>query len=113
MCYPCIRKYNNDYYQKTKERRCVRKRETVASRRKNNLLKKCAYLKSKKCAICGESDPIVLEFDHLHEKRNSISMMLSYSWESIVKEIGKCQILCANCHRRKTYNERGLTHHNT
>ncbi len=65
------------------------------------------FLSSKACIDCGENDPIVLEFDHKspNKKFKYISNMLSghYSWESVLKEIKKCEIRCANCHRRKTY----------
>ena len=69
------------------------------------------YLSSKKCIDCGESDPIVLDFDHIEPKNKfkPVSRMLSghWSWESLTKEIAKCEIRCANCHRRKTYIEQG------
>lgn len=65
------------------------------------------YLSTKKCIDCGENDPIVLDFDHRipSEKFKPVSIMLSghYSWKSVEKEIQKCEIRCANCHRRKTY----------
>lgn len=65
------------------------------------------YLSTKKCIDCGEDDPIVLEFDHKKPelKFKSLSKMLSghWSWESLTEEIAKCDIRCANCHRRKTY----------
>lgn len=65
------------------------------------------YLSSKRCFDCGENDPIVLEFDHTDRKIKfkTIAKMLSghYSWNSIQREINKCEIRCANCHRRKTY----------
>jgi len=65
------------------------------------------FLSTKKCMDCGEKDPIVLEFDHKKpkDKFKSIAKMLSghYSWDSIYKEIVKCDIRCANCHRRKSY----------
>lgn len=65
------------------------------------------YLSSRKCADCGENDPVVLEFDHTDRKMKfkTVAKMLSghYSWESISREIDKCEIRCANCHRRKTY----------
>jgi len=62
------------------------------------------YLKNNPCVDCKESDPIVLEFDHLKEKYSDISSMVSQSYclETIRKEIEKCQVRCANCHRRKT-----------
>lgn len=67
------------------------------------------YLSTKKCLDCGESDPVVLEFDHTgkEKKFKSVSKMLSghWSWLSLTKEIAKCEIRCANCHRRKTYKE--------
>ena len=65
------------------------------------------FLSQQKCIDCGENDPIVLEFDHTNQNKKfkQISTMLSghYSWESLSREIEKCEIRCANCHRRKTY----------
>ena len=65
------------------------------------------FLSSKSCIDCGESDPIVLDFDHKKpaSKFKSVSRMLSghYSWESVKKEIDKCNIRCSNCHKRKSY----------
>lgn len=62
-----------------------------------------------KCVDCGEKDPIVLDFDHRRsrDKFKIVAKMLSghYSWLSVKKEIDKCDVRCANCHRRKTYKE--------
>ncbi len=62
------------------------------------------YLKEHPCVDCNERDPIVLEFDHVGEKFKAISEMLRYNYspESLAKEIIKCEVRCANCHRRKT-----------
>lgn len=72
------------------------------------------YLESHPCIACGESDPIVLEFDHrVHaDKKFSIgdAAKKTISIKRLMSEIAKCDVLCANCHRRKTYHERGLTH---
>lgn len=67
------------------------------------------FLSTKSCADCGECDPIVLEFDHRNKKDKFkiVAKMLSghYSWNSVLREINKCEIRCANCHRRKTYTQ--------
>lgn len=58
------------------------------------------------CVDCGESDPVVLDFDHVKgEKRRAIADMVSnyYSIKTIKDEIRKCEIRCANCHRKKTH----------
>lgn len=62
------------------------------------------YLSTHPCVDCGEGDPIVLEFDHVYGvKRLAVSHMIgSFSWATIAEEIGKCEVRCANCHRRKT-----------
>ena len=62
------------------------------------------YLSTHPCVSCGEDDIVVLEFDHLHSKSSNISKMMSdiCKWDVILIEIEKCQVLCANCHRRKT-----------
>ncbi len=69
------------------------------------------FLSTQSCLDCGENDPIVLEFDHIDsgDKFKDVAKLLSghYSWLTIQREIAKCEIRCANCHRRKTYNQSG------
>ena len=61
------------------------------------------FLASHPCVDCGETDPIVLEFDHLADKAFAISKGLrDRSWESVRREMAKCDVVCANCHRRRT-----------
>jgi hypothetical protein len=60
------------------------------------------------CQDWGEPDPLVLEFDHLSNKSFDIGQALPYrSWESILAEIAKSEVVCANCHRRRTAQRRG------
>jgi len=63
-----------------------------------------SLLQDSECAHCGEDDPLVLEFDHLHEKRADISALIRSScpWRTVLRELEKCDVVCANCHRRKT-----------
>jgi hypothetical protein len=62
------------------------------------------YLASHPCVDCGEADVVCLEFDHVRgRKRGDVSRMMgSYTWPTIRAEIEKCDVRCANCHRRKT-----------
>ena len=80
----------------------------IRSRRKRmrqeNTEKLWAYLSLHPCVDCGVADPRVLEFDHLREKRDSVSRLRgSYDWAVIEAEIQKCEVVCANCHRIRTY----------
>jgi hypothetical protein len=64
------------------------------------------YLLSHPCAECGQSDPTVLEFDHVRgRKRAEVTKLVrdGYSLKIIQQEIDKCVVLCANCHKKKTY----------
>lgn len=62
------------------------------------------YKESCACARCGETDPIVLEFHHREpeKKKHGIMQMISsdYSLDRIMEETKKCDVVCANCHKR-------------
>ena len=61
------------------------------------------YVGTHPCFDCGESDPVVLEFDHQGEKLFTIGQDLrDRNWPSLLDEIAKCEVVCANCHRRRT-----------
>ena len=64
------------------------------------------YFTKNPCVDCGETNPVILEFDHLPEvgaKSFDISGGLGgQSIKEIVLEIAKCEVRCANCHRKKT-----------
>ena len=63
------------------------------------------YRNELKCARCPESDPNCIDFHHRNpkEKESSPVSMVSSTWskEKILTEIAKCDILCANCHRKE------------
>ena len=68
------------------------------------------FLKKHPCVDCGEPDPIVLDFDHVRgNKILNISYMMnnSYSIEKLSLEVTKCEVRCANCHRRVTCKQQG------
>jgi hypothetical protein len=50
-----------------------------------------------------------MDFDHIRDKRQIISSMCQdYSPESIIAEIQKCELICANCHRIRTRKKKGI-----
>jgi DNA-directed RNA polymerase subunit M/transcription elongation factor TFIIS len=61
-------------------------------------------LLSGSCADCGLADPAVLEFDHVGPKLMEVGEMVreAYRLERIKREIANCELVCANCHRRRT-----------
>lgn len=54
------------------------------------------------CIVCGESEPVCIDFHHLDSgsKEFSIGKGRSKGKEKILDEISKCVCLCANCHRK-------------
>ena len=62
------------------------------------------YLEAHPCADCGLSEIAVLEFDHLGDKQASLSSLLAAGWsiKRLKDEIARCEVVCVNCHRRRT-----------
>ena len=107
-CVTCLVEYKRVWYLRNRTRHLEHVR--VSSRGVNAAIKArlLAFKIDHPCVDCGESDPIVLEFDHLRDKRWNVSEMITgtFPWATIEAELEKCVVRCANCHRRKTSAER-------
>lgn len=107
-CKLCRRKYNAQYYQASKDVQNPLRYERKAKIALENRQKLAEYLKQHPCVDCGETDIIVLQFDHQKDKKMDVSDMIrSYSWEAILSEIDKCEVVCANDHMRRTAKQFG------
>ncbi len=63
------------------------------------------------CADCGyDADPVALEFDHLPgaEKVNKVSAMVNMRLDTLIEEMEKCDVVCSNCHRIRTWNRQDV-----
>tara|TARA_R110000822_G_scaffold285119_1_gene406498 strand:+ start:459 stop:872 length:414 start_codon:yes stop_codon:yes gene_type:complete len=103
-CRECSNSRSKSYYEKNKGKQKKQIYEAKLKRIEKNRRFLFAYLSKHVCIDCGESDPRVLEFDHQKDKEYNVSILLhgGYSQDKIQKEIDKCEVRCANCHRRKT-----------
>src|SRR5687767_939420 len=106
-CRPCRSAYGREHYLANKQRYIDQARAQKQGLSRERIAYLLEYFVLHPCIDCGETDPVVLEFDHLGEKRFNISKGLqNRSWESVLAEIEKCEVVCANCHRRRTYHRR-------
>lgn len=77
--------------------------QDVAPRRKL-FLERINKLKARPCQDCGQFfPPEAMDFDHVRgEKIIRVSSMTTWAWERVLQEVGKCDLVCANCHRTRT-----------
>lgn len=67
-----------------------------------------AILETTPCVDCGIDDWRVLEFDHVRgEKWRNICDIMLYPLDIIEAEIDKCDVVCANCHKIRTFKRAG------
>lgn len=108
LCRAHRREYQQEWYRKNRETHLRRVHLNNVAVRERNTSLLLNYLLKHPCQDCGESNPLVLEFDHVRGvKAKDISNMVqqAWSWKAIEAEIAKCAVRCANCHRRKTAYE--------
>jgi len=92
--------YRRKWYSQNKES------EKAHVRRRKLEIKKWFkdYKRNLKCSRCSENHLATLEFHHKSQsqKEKSIGIMVNdgVSINKILAEIKKCQVLCANCHRK-------------
>jgi hypothetical protein len=108
FCRPCRSAYGREHYEANRQRYIDQARASKEALRLERTRYLIEFFKRNPCTDCGESDPIVLEFDHLRDKSFSIGTKLTqFRWQRILDEIKKCEVVCANCHRRRTAERRG------
>ena len=104
-CRLCQREYSHEHYLRNTRKHNLRR---LANQRRYRLRNKelmDSRLAKECCVDCGESNRVVLEFDHVRGKKiGDISTMVgrAFTWKKIEDEMAKCEVRCANCHRRRT-----------
>jgi hypothetical protein len=108
-CRPCRADYKKAHYAANKQRYIDNANAWNAKLLRKRVAWLLDYFKTHPCVDCGETDPLVLEFDHLRNKSFAISAGLHYrNWSELLREIEKCEVRCANCHRRRTARNGGF-----
>jgi len=108
-CRPCRAEYGRAHYLENRQRYIQKAMERTNELCAQNYERLIPYLQARRCADCGERDVIVLEFDHVGNKAFNIGNALrERAWPQILAEIEKCEIVCANCHRRRTARRGGF-----
>ena len=103
-CRDCHKAANQAHYLANKQAHLEK-----ATKRRAHLRQLINEMKARPCADCGVTyPPYVMDFDHREDKRFSISQAWrARSWRQVLAEIEKCDVVCANCHRERTYRHTG------
>jgi hypothetical protein len=105
LCKSCHSEYRKTHY--LANRKIYLKKARKWNKKQTIFLREFiySYLSEHCCVDCGNKDIRTLDFDHEFDKKMGISLMVRncHSVESIKKEISKCKVRCANCHRIKTF----------
>lgn len=103
MCRPCRAAYKKAHYAANRERYVTSAMSRRRRLREERMQLVIDHLRSHPCVDCGEDDILVLEFDHVQDKRFSISRGIQdRPLQDLLDEMAKCDVVCANCHRRRT-----------
>ncbi len=103
-CKSCNAARSRTYYadNREKHRKVIRAQTLRYIKRNQEWI--VSYLRAHPCVDCGEADIIVLEFDHQRDKLANVSSLICEpaSPKRLKAEVEKCEVVCANCHRRRT-----------
>ena len=102
-CSVCSSKMGSDWYKRNKKKVIDR-----ANLQKEIIKQEIYKIKeSVPCADCGIFYPhYVMDFDHLFDKKFNISTNIKRKGRrQLLAEIAKCEVVCSNCHRIRTYKK--------
>lgn len=112
--------HNQKYYQKNRQRIINKGKEYylknkdkvlfIKKNRKERVKEFIRELKNKPCMDCGIFYPYyVMDFDHRDSNKEfgiNTAARAGFSIKRIKLEISKCDLVCANCHRERTYKRK-------
>ena len=91
------------FYAKQNRWRCLKCQSEAVQRRRIKVKEMSVQYKGGKCEICGYDKYLgALDFHHLDPTQKDFGVAAkgyTRSWETIKKELDKCILVCANCHR--------------
>jgi len=104
-CGDCSRAYSRAHYERNRGAYLQR-----ARRGRERALDVCRrllsdYLRTHPCVDCGETDPVLLDFDHRDPRTKTATvaaLVKRGDARALVAEMAKCDVRCANDHRRRT-----------
>jgi hypothetical protein len=103
-----LRAYNREYYRQNRE--LLLKKQKEKNRRHLEKIGRWLneYKKGLSCSRCSESHPATLQFHHRDPKDKEFSIGTyrhgRFSRERLLKEIAKCDVICANCHAKEHWS---------
>lgn len=103
-CKECGKGLTRSHYRSNKRQYLERNVRSYMKRRE--LVRQ---MKSRACADCGIQYPFyVMDFDHREgeTKEYELNRIDRMTTRAILREIKKCDVVCANCHRVRTYKRR-------
>lgn len=103
-CKECNKSYHKEHYQQNKQDYINKAKVT-----QKKLISKIDEIKrTTPCSDCHKLfNPWQMDFDHRENKEFGICKALrrqGIGWKRLQKEIVKCDLVCANCHRNRTHN---------
>jgi hypothetical protein len=110
-CLECRRAGIRDHYRRNRSYYLAkaRKRQLKVIAETRSWL--VGYLLEHPCSDCGETDPLVLEFDHRSPATKNMEVAVlarsGYPLRRVQAEVALCDVRCANCHRRRTHAQQG------
>jgi len=103
-CKVCAAKARVDYYRNNQ------KKEKAYDRKRKKLNKDFLWeIKKSPCVDCEKTyHPVCMDFDHLGNKSFELSdgIVNGFSQKRLLEEIKKCELVCSNCHRLRTWKRK-------
>lgn len=99
QCRVCQAAYRKSHYQANRQKYIDKASKNKKKYREDYI----EWLRTQSCADCGITDIRVFEFDHLFDKKFNIADKVGYvTLDTLLTELAKGEIVCANCHRIRT-----------